>query len=189
MKGKYLKVPVLHQGSWGWEGRRDRHSRALKTFPGGNDRMPVSRDHRQPLLPWIWLPCISQLLQKCEVRSPMVPHPVPRSCCPGGPLEGLCLRVSWFTAAGRLSNQLQCLPRDQPWSAQLGHHTGPHAHASQGDTVEPGVPGSSHGGRPAVQGMAAGRKRSGCGRAALSFPGGPREPVWRLTQCGHRQRA
>ena len=36
-----------------------------------------------------------------------------------------------------LSNQLQGLPRDQPWSAQLGHHTGPHAHASQGDTVEP----------------------------------------------------
>lgn len=36
-----------------------------------------------------------------------------------------------------LSNQLQCLPRDQPWSAQLGHHTGPDAHASQGDTVEP----------------------------------------------------
>ena len=36
-----------------------------------------------------------------------------------------------------LSNQLQCLPRDQPWLAQLGHHTGPHAHASQGDTVEP----------------------------------------------------
>lgn len=35
------------------------------------------------------------------------------------------------------------------------------------------APDSSYHGRPAVQGTAAGRRRSGCGTAALSYPGDP----------------
>lgn len=37
----------------------------------------------------------------------------------------------------QLHTQLQRSTGDQPWTARLSHHTRPHTHASQGDTVEP----------------------------------------------------
>ena len=134
--------------------------------------MPVSRDHNQPLLPWI-CPAFLTHSKKCKVRSPHGPPSCPKI---------LLLRVVLWRgcAFGCPGSPQQVVVQPSPVFAQ-GPAMVSTARPSHGAarTRKPRrhgracVPGSSHGGRPAVQGTAAGRRRSGCGRAALSFPGGP----------------
>lgn len=84
--------------------------------------MPVSRD--QTAATALDLPCISQLLQKVRAQPPWPPILSQDPAAPGGPLEGLCLRVSWFTAAGGCPTSSSVCPGTSHGRHSCGHHTG-----------------------------------------------------------------
>lgn len=108
----------------------------LTPFPRGNARTPASRGHSSlgSLCFTLHFHPLPKVQSAVAPESPSLSHdPI----APGGALEGLSVQASWLTVAGGCTPSSSVPTRDRPRVARLGHHTGPHTHASQGDAVEP----------------------------------------------------
>lgn len=124
--------------------------------------MAASSSHRLPLL----CPAFPIHSQKCNVWFPQK-SPV----LLGGVVFGGAEHSGILVHGGRwLYTRLQCSDQGLAMGGTPRPSLGAaHTHKPR-ILCRTCVPGSSH---LSLQGMAAGRRQSGCGRAALSCPGGP----------------